>query len=124
MESDRRSRANYRAKRVLSLSDIIYRTEGENDTPSGPEREDSDYDDELELDFETLIPAEGRDDVETDVLPGNLNFRIHRRGDLNLNAESVTGSFGSPVSSCEDEKVPKRVCFCFSLQKFPDVMIT
>ncbi|KAG6422029.1 hypothetical protein SASPL_118590 [Salvia splendens] len=108
MESDKRSTANYRAKRVLSLSDIIYHTEGENDNPSGPEREDSDYDDELELDFETLIPAEGGHDVESDVLPGNLNLRIHRRGDLNLNAERVTGSFGSPVSSCEDEKVPKR----------------
>ncbi|XP_057773219.1 LOW QUALITY PROTEIN: protein ALTERED SEED GERMINATION 2 [Salvia miltiorrhiza] len=108
IESDRRSRANYRARRVLSLSDIIYHTEGENDAPSGHEREDSDYDDELELDFETLIPAEGGHDVESNVLPRNLNLRIHRRGDLNLEPGSVTGSCGLPVLSCENDKVPYR----------------
>lgn len=115
MESGRGSRGNYRAGRVLSLSDIIYHTEGENDVPSGPEREDSDYDDELELDFETSVPAEGGHGVDSDVLPGNLNLRIHRRGNLNLETEKLTSSSGFPVSSCENNQVTYKVCFYFFL---------
>ncbi|KAH6781188.1 transducin family protein / WD-40 repeat family protein [Perilla frutescens var. hirtella] len=108
VESDRGSRANYRAGRVLSLGDIIYHTEGDNDAPTGPEREDSDYDydDELQLDFETSISAERGHDVDSNVLPGNLNLRIQRRGDLNLETETLTGSHGLPVLSCENDKVP------------------
>lgn len=96
---------------MLSLSDIIYHTEGENDAPGAPEREDFDYDDELELDFETSIPAEGHD-ADSDVLSGNINLIFHGRGDLNLNLESerLISSCGFPVSSCENHKVPYKVC--------------
>lgn len=116
MESGRGSKGNYRAGRVLSLSDIIYHTEGENDAPSGPEREDSDYDDELDLDFETSIPDEGGHGVDSDVLQGNLNLRIHRRGNLNLETERQTSSSEFPVLSCENNEVPYKVCFYFSLE--------
>lgn len=111
---DRGSRANYRAARVLSLNDIIYHTEGDNDAPSVPEREDSDYDDEHELDFETSIRTEGGHDVDSDPLPGNLNLRTHRRGDLNLESERLNSSSGLPGLACEIDKVWYQVCYYFS----------
>lgn len=113
MDSGRGSRGNYGSGRVLSLSDIIYHTEGENDAPGAPEREDFYYDDELELDYETSIPAEGGRDADSDVLPGNINLRFHGRGDLNLNLESerLISSCGFPVSSCDNNKVLYKVCF-------------
>ncbi|KAK6130716.1 hypothetical protein DH2020_035533 [Rehmannia glutinosa] len=105
MESERGTKAN-RAGRVLSLSDIIYHSEGDNDASiDGPEREDSDYDEELELDFETSISTGGHD-VDSNVLPRNLNLRIHRRGDSTMETERPNGSCGLPASSCENDKVP------------------
>ncbi|KAI3460063.1 hypothetical protein Pfo_016726 [Paulownia fortunei] len=106
-ESDRRSKANYRAGRVLSLSDIIYHSEGDNDASiDGPEREDSDYDEELELDFETSISTEGGHDVDSNVLPRNLNLKIRRIGDSTMESERPNGSCGWPVLSCENDELP------------------
>ncbi|XP_011074226.1 WD and tetratricopeptide repeats protein 1 [Sesamum indicum] len=104
MEGDRGSKANYRAGRVLSLSDIIYHSEGENDTSiDGPEREDSDYDEELELDFGTSIST---DDSDPNVVHRNINLRIHRRGDSSMETGRPNGSCGLPVLSSENDKVP------------------
>ncbi|XP_038717662.1 WD and tetratricopeptide repeats protein 1 isoform X2 [Tripterygium wilfordii] len=65
------------------------------------EREDSDYDEELELDFETSVSGdEGRD--ESNILHGSLNLRIHRRGDSTREA-SGNGSCGSPSSTHSDK---------------------
>ncbi|KAL0322869.1 UNVERIFIED_CONTAM: WD and tetratricopeptide repeats protein 1 [Sesamum angustifolium] len=104
IEGDRGSKANYRAGRVLSLSDIIYHSEGENDASiDGPEREDSDYDEELELDFGTSIST---DDSDPNVVHRNINLRIHRRGDSTMETGRPNGSCGSPVLSSENDKVP------------------
>ncbi|PIN00669.1 WD40 repeat protein [Handroanthus impetiginosus] len=105
--TDRGSNANNRSRRVLSLTDIIYHSEGENDTSmDGPEREDSDYDEEMEVDFETSIPTEGRHDVDSNDIPyRNLNLRIHRRVDSTMETERPNGSSGSSVSSFENNKV-------------------
>ncbi|KAL7127712.1 hypothetical protein ABFS83_14G269600 [Erythranthe nasuta] len=103
-ESDRGTKASYRAGRVLSLSDIIYHSEGDNDASiDGPEREDSEYDEELELDFDTSISTEGGYDVDSDVLPRNLNLRIHRIGDSAVETERSNGSCEWPLLSCENE---------------------
>lgn len=107
MESDRGSKKNYQAGRVLSLSDIIYHTEGDSVAPvDGPEREDSDYDDELELDFEASISTEGGDDVDSNVLPRNLNLRIHQRHDSTMEIDQPNGSLGL---SYENDEVPYQV---------------
>lgn len=125
MESDRGSKANYRAGRVLSLSDIIYHSEGDNDASIGdPEREDSDYDDELELDFETSISTERGHDVDSNVLPRNLNLRIHRRGDSTMETERPNGSCGLPVLSCENDKVPYQVLMLIFTPKCDDFVLT
>ncbi|KAL2242213.1 UNVERIFIED_CONTAM: WD and tetratricopeptide repeats protein 1 [Sesamum indicum] len=122
MEGDRGSKANYRAGRVLSLSDIIYHSEGENDTSiDGPEREDSDYDEELELDFGTSIST---DDSDPNVVHRNINLRIHRRGDSSMETGRPNGSCGLPVLSSENDKVPyqffrQSICYLLCAHFFP-----
>ncbi|KAL6578388.1 hypothetical protein OROMI_010716 [Orobanche minor] len=119
MEIEGGSKANNRAGRVLSLSDIIYHSEGDNDASvlDSPEREDSDYNEELELDFETSIHSEGGHNNDSDVLPTNLNLRIYRRGDLTMEAERPSGSCGSPVLSCEKDEVPYQPEMTIDMKK-------
>ncbi|KAL3619623.1 hypothetical protein CASFOL_034535 [Castilleja foliolosa] len=107
MESERGSKANNRARRVLSLSDIIYHTEGDNDALiDDPERQDSDYDEELELDFEASIPTEEEErDIDPNALPTNLNLRIHRIDDSIVETERLNGSCEAS-GSCENDEVP------------------
>ncbi|GFP92144.1 wd and tetratricopeptide repeats protein 1 [Phtheirospermum japonicum] len=108
-ESERGSKANNRAGRVLSLSDIIYHSEGDNDALiDDPERQDSDYDEELELDFEASIPTEEEEeehDIDPNVLPTNLNLRIHRINDSIVETERPNGSCEAS-GSCENDEVP------------------
>ncbi|KAL2512606.1 transducin family protein/WD-40 repeat family protein [Abeliophyllum distichum] len=105
-ENDRGSKSEHRAGRVLSLSDIIYRHEGNGDAAQdGPEREDSDFDEELELDFETSVSDEGHD-FDSNVLHGSLNFRIHMRGDSATETGRPNGASGLPTPSCQNDKVP------------------
>ncbi|KAF2291609.1 hypothetical protein GH714_026133 [Hevea brasiliensis] len=98
-------RSESRSGRALSLSDILYRSEANSDaSQDGPtsEREDSDYDEELELDFETSISGDEGRDVEPNTLHGSLNLRIHRRGDSTRETSYANGSCGSPSSSQND----------------------
>ncbi|XP_044512301.1 protein ALTERED SEED GERMINATION 2 isoform X2 [Mangifera indica] len=102
--NDGAARPEPRSGRVLSLSDILYRSEANSDaSQDGPrsEREDSDYDEELEVDFETSISGDEGRDVETNVLHGSLNVRIHRRGDSTREIGG-NGSCGSPASSSQN----------------------
>ncbi|XP_015571581.1 protein ALTERED SEED GERMINATION 2 isoform X4 [Ricinus communis] len=93
-----------RSGRALSLSDILYRSEATSDgSQDGPtEREESDYDEELELDFETSISGDEGRDIEPNTLHGSLNLRIHRRGDSSRETSCTNGSCGSPSSSHND----------------------
>ncbi|XP_059631266.1 protein ALTERED SEED GERMINATION 2 isoform X2 [Cornus florida] len=96
-----------RAGRVLSLSEILYRSEANSDaSQDGPrsEREDSDYDEELELDFETSISGDEGRDVESNILHGSLNLRIHRRGDSATEASCANGSCGSSISPSQNDR--------------------
>ncbi|XP_050212612.1 protein ALTERED SEED GERMINATION 2 isoform X2 [Mercurialis annua] len=97
-------RSESRSGRALSLSDILYRSEATSDaSQDGPtEREDSDYDEELELDFETSISGDEERDIEPNTLHGSLNLRIHRRGDSSRETSCTNGSCGSPSSSHYD----------------------
>ncbi|PPD94942.1 hypothetical protein GOBAR_DD08045 [Gossypium barbadense] len=99
--SDGSHKGEPRTGRVLSLSDILYRSEANSDAlQDGPrsEREDSVLDEELELDFETLISGDEGRDVESNIFHGSLNLRIHRRGD----STRETGACGSPSSSSQN----------------------
>ncbi|XP_030455167.1 protein ALTERED SEED GERMINATION 2 isoform X1 [Syzygium oleosum] len=98
-----------RGARVLSLSDILFRSEANSDaSQDGPrsEREESDYDEEMEVDFETSISGDEGRDVESNVLHGSLNLRIHRRGDSSRETASTNDSCGSPSSSSQNDKIP------------------
>ncbi|KAH1065028.1 hypothetical protein J1N35_030015 [Gossypium stocksii] len=69
--SDGSHKGERRTGRVLSLSDRLYRSEANSDAlQDGPrsEREDSDFDEELELDFETSISGDEGRDVESNIL--------------------------------------------------------
>ncbi|XP_012067963.1 WD and tetratricopeptide repeats protein 1 isoform X2 [Jatropha curcas] len=98
-------KSEFRSGRALSLSDILYRSEANSDASQDglrSEREDSDYDEELELDFETSISGDEGRDVEPNTLHGSLNLRIHRRGDSTRETSCTNGSCGSPSSSQND----------------------
>ncbi|XP_022133751.1 WD and tetratricopeptide repeats protein 1 isoform X3 [Momordica charantia] len=89
---------------VLSLSDFLYRSDANSDVSQDglrSEREDSDYDEEVELDFETLSGDEAHD-VDSNILHGSLNLRIHRRVDPARERVGANGSCGSPSSSQND----------------------
>ncbi|KAG5543882.1 hypothetical protein RHGRI_016591 [Rhododendron griersonianum] len=113
-EAEKNSKANDgapksepRAGRALSLSDILYRSEANSDaSQDGPrsDREDSDYEEELELDFETSGSGDEGRDVEANVLHGSLNLRIHRRGDSATETGRANGSCKSPTSSSQNDK--------------------
>ncbi|XP_065880509.1 protein ALTERED SEED GERMINATION 2 isoform X2 [Euphorbia lathyris] len=101
-------RSESRSGRALSLSDILYRSDANSDaSQDGPrsEREDSDYDEELELDFETSMSGDEGRDMEPNTLHGSLNLRIHRRGDSSRETSYTNGSCGSPSPSLNDRSL-------------------
>lgn len=55
----------------------------------------------MELDFETLSGDEAHD-VDSNVLQGSLNLRIHRRIDPARERVGANGTCGSPSSSQND----------------------
>ncbi|CAN8299158.1 unnamed protein product [Cochlearia groenlandica] len=70
--------------RVLSLSDVIYRSEANSDSShdmSRSERDESDYDEELEVDIEASMSDDEGQDANSNATHGSLNLRIHRAGD-------------------------------------------
>ncbi|KAI4307464.1 hypothetical protein L6164_030648 [Bauhinia variegata] len=106
--SDGASRFESRGGRILSLSDILYRTEANSDaSQDGPrsDRDDSDYDEELELDFETSVSGDEGRDSDSNTLHGSLNLRIHRRGDSRENA-GANGLCESLSSSSQNDRAP------------------
>ncbi|KAK9136131.1 hypothetical protein Syun_015461 [Stephania yunnanensis] len=100
-ENDKASKSAVRPGRVRSLSDILYRTDVNDASQDGPrfERDDSDYEEEVELDFETSISGDEGNDIESSILRGNLNLRFHRRGDSSRENTHANGSCGSPSPS-------------------------
>ncbi|KAG0485172.1 hypothetical protein HPP92_009251 [Vanilla planifolia] len=72
--------------RLKSLRKVILRTDFNSEgSPEGHEyeRDDSDYEEEMELDFETSVSGDEIHNNESNILRGSLNFRFHRRGDSN-----------------------------------------
>lgn len=108
------SRIDGRGGRILSLSDILYRSEANSDSSQDDqrsERDDSDYDEELELDFETSVSGDEGHDSDSNILHESLNLRIHRRGDSRENV-GASGSCESPSSSSsQNGRASYQVCF-------------
>lgn len=98
-------------RRIRSLSDLLFRSEFNNEEfQEGPyEREDSDYEGEMELDFETSISGDEGRDVESSILRGSLNFRFHQSEDSNRENSSINGSQASPLSSSQHESSSSQV---------------
>jgi WD and tetratricopeptide repeat-containing protein 1 len=105
---------------MLSLSDILYRSEANSDTSQDgarSDRDDSDYDEELELGFETSMSDDEEHDSDSNILHGNLNLRIHRRGDSVENV-GASGSCESPSSSSsQNGRASFQVFFFYLPQK-------
>ncbi|GAA0158460.1 ubiquitin-protein ligase [Lithospermum erythrorhizon] len=106
--SDGGSKSDHRRARVLSLSEILFRSEANSDAslddPRSDSREDSDYDEELELDFETSLSGDEGPEADENVVQGSLNVRIHRRGDSNTKSGQSNDFSGSPSSSNQSSK--------------------
>ncbi|KAK9067807.1 hypothetical protein SSX86_011918 [Deinandra increscens subsp. villosa] len=98
-----------RSSRVLSLSDILYRSDASSDT-SQPmsERENSDYEDDLEVDFENSVSGDESHEVESNRFHPTLNVRIHRKGDSAMNTFHTSSSYGSPKSSSPSDKITRQ----------------
>ncbi|KAK9109088.1 hypothetical protein Sjap_017148 [Stephania japonica] len=105
MENDKASKSAVRPGRVRSLG--LYRTDVNDASQDGPrsEREDSDYEEEMELDFETSISGDEGNDSESSILRGNLNLRFHRRGDSGRENTYANGSCGSPSPSSHNDHI-------------------
>lgn len=104
--NDGASKTEARTGRIRTLSDVLYRSEVNSDaSQDGPrsEREDSDYEEEMELDFETSISGDEEHDIESGVLRGSLNLRFHRKNDSTKEKSGTNGSCGSPTSSSQSE---------------------
>ena len=103
-------KGDVRRGRIRSLSDVLFRSEFNNEE-SQYEREDSDYEGEMELDFETSISGDEGRDIEPSILRGSLNLRFHRSDDSNRENNSGNGSQGSPTSSsAQHEHYASQVC--------------
>ena len=80
-------------------------------------REDSDYDEELDADFEASISGDERHEVDSNSFQPSLNVRIRRRGDSSVNTCHTSSSFGSPRSSPRSDKTVRQV-WLFSVLYF------
>lgn len=96
-------RSETRHGKLRSLSDVLFRAELNSPySESRYEREDSDYEEEMELDFETSISGDEGRDTESSILRGSLNLRFHRRDDSARETSSIDGAEGSPSSSSQN----------------------
>ncbi|KAJ1298462.1 hypothetical protein BS78_01G455500 [Paspalum vaginatum] len=84
--------------KLRSLSDILFRSNVSGSSQEG--REDSDYDDEMELDYETSVSGDESRENDQDVFHGSLSFRFHQREDQ---TNEHTGENGSVESAHTDD---------------------
>ncbi|KAL5218581.1 hypothetical protein ABZP36_019265 [Zizania latifolia] len=85
--------------RLRSLSDLLFRSDASGSS-SQEGREDSDYDDEMELDFETSVSGDESRDSDLGLVRGSLSLRFHRR---DCQTDEHSGENGSVVSTFNDD---------------------
>jgi WD and tetratricopeptide repeat-containing protein 1 len=81
--------------RLRSLSDLLFRSDASGSS-SQEGREDSDYDDEMELDFETSASGDESRDSDPGFVRGSLSLRFHRR---DSQTDEHSGENGSAEST-------------------------
>uniref|UniRef100_A0A0A9D2H6 WD and tetratricopeptide repeat protein, putative n=1 Tax=Arundo donax TaxID=35708 RepID=A0A0A9D2H6_ARUDO len=74
------AKADTQHGKLRSLSDILFRSDVSGSS-SQEGREDSDYDDEMELDYETSVSGDESRENDQGVFRGSLSFRFHQRED-------------------------------------------
>jgi len=79
--------------KLRSLSDILFRPDVGGSSQEG--REDSDYDDEMELDYETSVSGDESRENDQGVFRGSLSFRFHQREDQTNEHTDENGSIES-----------------------------
>ncbi|XP_020400929.1 DDB1- and CUL4-associated factor 8 isoform X2 [Zea mays] len=89
MDQNGNSKADTHGK-LRSLSEILFRPDVGGSSEEG--REDSDYDDEMELDYETSVSGDESRENDQDILRGRLSYRFHQREDQ---TNEHTGENGS-----------------------------
>ncbi|VAH86927.1 unnamed protein product [Triticum turgidum subsp. durum] len=85
--------------RLRSLSDLLFRSDVSGSS-SQEGREDSDYDDEMELDFDTSVSGDESRDSDPGAVRGSLRLKLHRREDKTN--EQTVGN-GSAESTCNGD---------------------
>uniref|UniRef100_A0A0D9VQH6 Anaphase-promoting complex subunit 4 WD40 domain-containing protein n=1 Tax=Leersia perrieri TaxID=77586 RepID=A0A0D9VQH6_9ORYZ len=85
--------------RLRSLSDILFRSDASGSS-SQEGREDSDYDDEMELDFETSASGDESRDSDPGFVRCSLSLRFHRR---DSQTDEHSGENGSAESTHNDD---------------------
>ncbi|KAK4802642.1 hypothetical protein SAY86_000845 [Trapa natans] len=106
--SNTAGRSNSRGPRLLSLNDFFYRSDVNSDASQDApisERDNSDYEEELEVDFEAPLRGDESHEADANVLHGSFNLKIHQRGDSSRETGSTNGTCGSPSSS-QNDRVP------------------
>lgn len=102
-DTEETARSEIRHGRLRSLSDVLFRAELNNAySGSRYEREHSDYEEEMELDFETAISGDEVRDTDANILRGSLNLRF-RRDDSTRECFGANGSEGLPSPSSQTE---------------------
>lgn len=80
------------------MSEILFRPDVGGSSQSQEGREDSDYDDEMELDYETSVSGDESRENDQGVLRGSLSFRFHQREDQTNEHTDENGSVESAQS--------------------------
>ncbi|XP_062216646.1 protein ALTERED SEED GERMINATION 2-like isoform X2 [Phragmites australis] len=99
MDQNGNAKADRQRGKLRSLSDILLRSDVSGSS-SQEGREDSDYDDEMELDYETSVSGDERRENDQGVFQGSLSFRFHQRDDQ---TNEHTGENGSVESNHNDD---------------------
>lgn len=106
-KNDVESKSERRPQRVRSLSELLFRSEASDLSHDNrrAERDDSDYDDDMdvEMEFEMCVSGDDERDPESGIRPGSLNLRVRRRGDLCRYSSQRNSAPGSPPSGMQNE---------------------
>ncbi|KAL6867261.1 hypothetical protein ACP4OV_015285 [Aristida adscensionis] len=94
-DQDGNAKADTQHGKLRSLSDILFRSDVSGSS-SQEGREDSDYDDEMELDYETSVSGDENRDNDQGTFRGSLRF--HQRDDQTNEHTGENGSIGSTPS--------------------------
>jgi hypothetical protein len=119
-DQDGNGKADTRHGKLRSLSDILFRTEVTGSS-SQEGREDSDYDDEMELDYETSVSGDESRENDLNAFQSSLSFTFQQRDDQYNEHTSENGLMESIRGDCSAFQVSllsTRLWILFFLNRF------